>query len=57
LGVIYDAKGDYVQAIDCYEQRLAIAQLAQDAYLEQQILMSLRNVCYAVGDYARASRY
>ena len=57
LGVIYDAQGNYTQAIDCYEQRLAIAKLAQDPGLEQQILTSLRSVCYAVGDYARASRY
>ncbi|WP_416670049.1 tetratricopeptide repeat protein [Egbenema bharatensis] len=57
LGIIFENLGNYQRAIDCYEQRLAVAQTIQDTRLEQQVIACIRTACYAIGDYSRANRY
>jgi tetratricopeptide (TPR) repeat protein len=46
--------GNYIQAIECYQQVLTIAQELQDNREKEQVLINLGKVCCALGDYTKA---
>ena len=57
LGNAYICQGDYVKAIECYEQSLGIKQAIGDHRGESACLVNLGNAHRFQGDYVKAIKY
>ena len=57
LGIAYYCQGDYVKAIESYQNSLSIIRKMQDKKAHEKIMIYLGMVYCALGDYGKAIAY
>jgi hypothetical protein len=57
MGLFNTALGRSPAALAAYENRLAVARRLHDLKLVSEVLGTLKNTCYAIGDYVKADEY